>query len=61
MQLDEATLNVLATPDVGLNQLIRGIEKESLRVRTDGSLSQQPHPKALGSALTHRAITTDFS
>ena len=47
MQLDEATLNVLATPDAGLNQLIRGIEKESLRVRTDGSLSQQPHPKAL--------------
>ena len=31
MQLDEATLNVLATPDVGLDQLIRGIEKESLQ------------------------------
>ena len=61
MQLDEATSNVLAMPNVGLNQLIRGIEKESLRVRPDGSLSQQPHPKALGSALTHRAITTDFS
>ena len=61
MQLDEATRNVLAMPNVGLNQLIRGIEKESLRVLTDGSLSQQPHPKALGSALTHRAITTDFS
>ncbi len=61
MQLDDATLDVLAMPDIGLNRLIRGIEKESLRVRTDGSLSQEPHPKALGSALTHRAITTDFS
>ena len=61
MQLDEATRNVLAMPDIGLDQLIRGIEKESLRVLSDGSLSQQPHPRALGSALTHRAITTDFS
>ena len=28
MQLDEATRNVLAMPDIGLDQLIRGIEKE---------------------------------
>ena len=60
MQLDDATLDVLAMPDIGLNRLIRGIEKESLRVRTDGSLSQEPHPKALGSALTRETITTDF-
>jgi glutamate--cysteine ligase len=39
----------------------RGIEKESLRVTTDGALSTQPHPAALGSALTHPNITTDFS
>src|SRR4051794_13149599 len=39
----------------------RGIEKESLRVRPDGSLAQTPHPQALGSALTHPNITTDFS
>lgn len=39
----------------------RGIEKESLRVAPDGSLSQRPHPLALGSALTHPLITTDFS
>ena len=45
MQLDDATLDVLAMPDIGLNRLIRGIEKESLRVRTDGSLSQEPHPR----------------
>jgi glutamate--cysteine ligase len=38
-----------------------GIEKESLRVRPDGRLSSVPHPAALGSALTHPHITTDFS
>ncbi|OGB66056.1 MAG: glutamate--cysteine ligase [Burkholderiales bacterium RIFCSPLOWO2_12_FULL_64_99] len=39
----------------------RGIEKESLRVRPDGRLAATPHPAALGSALTHARITTDFS
>jgi len=38
-----------------------GIEKESLRVLSDGQLSQGPHPRALGSALTNKFITTDFS
>jgi glutamate--cysteine ligase len=44
-----------------LATLQRGIEKESLRVRPDGSLAVTPHPAALGSALTHANITTDFS
>jgi glutamate--cysteine ligase len=39
----------------------RGIEKESLRVTPNGSLASTPHPAALGSALTHPCITTDFS
>src|SRR5678815_2556183 len=39
----------------------RGIEKESLRTRPDGSLATTPHPAALGSTLTHPHITTDFS
>jgi len=38
-----------------------GIEKESLRVDRAGYISQRPHPEALGSALTHPTITTDFS
>ncbi|MBF2759888.1 MAG: glutamate--cysteine ligase [Ectothiorhodospiraceae bacterium AqS1] len=38
-----------------------GIEKESLRVDRAGYISQRPHPQALGSALTHPEITTDFS
>ena len=44
-----------------LTALRRGIEKESLRVRPDGALADTPHPAALGSALTHEHITTDFS
>jgi glutamate--cysteine ligase len=39
----------------------RGIEKESLRVNRDGTLAQTPHPQALGAALTHASITTDYS
>ena len=40
----------------------RGIEKEGLRVSRDTyRISQRPHPTALGSALTHSAITTDYS
>jgi len=44
-----------------LKSLLRGIEKESLRVSPDGHLSVAPHPRALGSALKHPHITTDFS
>jgi len=39
----------------------KGLEKESLRVGRDGHLAQTPHPRALGSALTHPYITTDYS
>ncbi|MEJ2680490.1 MAG: glutamate--cysteine ligase [Gammaproteobacteria bacterium] len=39
----------------------RGIEKESLRVRSDGRLSSHSHPSGLGAALTHPYITTDYS
>jgi len=44
-----------------LRGIRRGIEKESLRASHDGSLALTPHPLALGSALTHPHITTDFS
>lgn len=40
---------------------LKGIEKESLRISGDGKLSTQSHPAGLGSALTNRYITTDFS
>jgi glutamate--cysteine ligase len=44
-----------------LGGIVRGIEKEGLRARPDGSLARTPHPAGLGSALTHPHITTDFS
>ena len=44
-----------------LRGMRRGIEKESLRALPDGALALTPHPAALGSALTHPHITTDFS
>lgn len=40
---------------------LKGVEKESLRVRPDGQLATSPHPAVLGSALTNQYITTDFS
>ena len=56
--------NVLADlaqfDDDRLRGMRRGLEKESLRVRPDGMLALTPHPAALGSALTHPHITTDF-
>lgn len=44
-----------------LTGMRRGIEKESLRAQPNGGLALTPHPAALGSALTHPSITTDFS
>lgn len=45
----------------GLHGGLIGLERESLRVSPDGSLSQRTHPAALGSPLTHPWITTDYS
>src|SRR5215813_10317201 len=39
----------------------KGVEKESLRVRPDGTLAGTPHPASLGSALTNEHITTDYA
>ncbi len=50
-----------ALPTSALQGMRRGIEKESLRTRPDGFLAATPHPAALGSALTHPHITTDYS
>ena len=44
-----------------LQQRLVGLEKEALRVAVDGGIAQTPHPTALGSALTHPSITTDYS
>jgi len=39
----------------------RGIERETLRVTPQGKLATTGHPEILGSALTHKWITTDFA
>ena len=39
----------------------RGIEKESLRVSSNGSISEKSHPSSLGSSYTNSSITTDFA
>lgn len=53
-------LKALAPDAPLLTKLGHGIEKESLRVQPDGQLATTPHPQALGSALRHPHITTDF-
>ena len=47
--------------NASLRGILRGLEKESLRVTPQGTLAQTDHPSALGSALTHPHITTDYS
>ena len=41
--------------------VLRGIEREGLRVDKSGHIAKTPHPSALGSTLTHPYITTDYS
>ena len=52
---------LMALHPARLQGMRRGVEKESLRVTPAGALAMTPHPAALGSALTHQHITTDFS
>jgi glutamate--cysteine ligase len=51
----------LPESNLDLAAMKRGIEKESLRVTTDGRIALSGHPQELGSALTNPYITTDFS
>jgi len=60
-QVFDKRLHALAANDVSLAGGRKGIEKESLRLDMDGYLSRKTHPGGLGSALTNRFITTDFS
>ena len=40
---------------------LKGVEKECLRADAAGEIAATPHPPALGSALTHPWLTTDYS
>ena len=61
--LRQARLNTFAQAPANatLAGILRGLEKESLRVTSEGTLAQTEHPASLGSALKHPHITTDYS
>lgn len=50
-----------APANATLTGILRGLEKESLRITSDGKLAQTGHHESLGSALKHPHITTDYS
>ncbi|GLT20456.1 glutamate--cysteine ligase [Vibrio zhanjiangensis] len=51
---------IVLNPEI-FRSLSRGVERETLRYRKDGSLATTPHPTELGSAYANNWITTDFS
>lgn len=63
LTIPASRLALLARPDINasLTGILRGLEKESLRVTPTGELAQTDHPPELGSALKHPHITTDYS
>lgn len=62
MSFDDLLQQLKNSKNLGLlSGIVRGIEKESLRVDRQGYLASTTHPKSLGAALTHPSITTDFS
>ncbi len=50
-----------ALPTDSLRGIRRGVEKRGCACSPPEDLALTPHPKALGSALTHPLITTDYS
>ncbi len=59
--MSDSTTRQGALANAELLGIRRGIEKESLRALPTGTLALTPHPLALGAALTHPHITTDYS
>jgi glutamate--cysteine ligase len=53
--------NVFLDDPTLIFEVRQGIERETLRVNSDGSASEKVHPVSLGSKLTHPSITTDYS
>ncbi|WP_150466827.1 glutamate--cysteine ligase [Francisella sp. SYW-9] len=47
--------------DFKKNNNLRGIERETLRIKIDGGLAHSHHPYKLGHKLTNDSITVDFS
>lgn len=61
MTSSNQSLAVLGSNLPVLQGILRGIEKEGLRVTEQGMLATTPHPAVLGSALANPRITTDYS
>lgn len=61
--LYQRSLHKLAEPQLlnALSQCQHGIEREALRARASADLAMTSHPPALGAALTHPSITTDYA
>ena len=57
--MNQKKLNALG--EFGEKSFLVGIEKEALRTDYKGFLSKEKHPECLGSTLTNKNITTDFS
>lgn len=62
-QTFEQRLSAMYSPEFlqALPLIKHGVERETLRVNPQGGIATNAHPSALGSALTHEWITTDFS
>jgi len=60
-RFDRRLQALTAAGDARVQGGLRGVEKECLRVTPDGHVAATDHPQALGSALTNRYITTDYS
>lgn len=56
-----ARLEAITQHPQAFTQFGRGVERETLRYQPDGKIAMTPHPQGLGSAYSHRLITTDFA
>ncbi|NMP17322.1 glutamate--cysteine ligase [Thalassotalea sp. Y01] len=61
LTIADLTLALSKENPESLTSIKRGVERETLRIQANGKLSTQGHNAALGSALTHDYITTDYS
>lgn len=58
--LEKKIIKLMPYADLLKNNL-RGLEKESLRITDQATISPFPHNKKLGSTLTHPYLTTDYA
>ncbi|RUO60644.1 glutamate--cysteine ligase [Pseudidiomarina insulisalsae] len=57
----QSTTEQSAAEQAAIRKLQRGIERECLRITSEGRLAATTHPIGLGKTLTHPHITTDYA